>query len=71
MTTADSAWPRYPLAELNAFVFGLFSATGMDKDKAEAVAASLIAAESMGHSTHGLALASWYLEAARSGVMAT
>ena len=71
MTTADQAWPRYPLADLTRFVVGLFSATGMDMDKAEAVAASLIAADSMGHSTHGLALATWYLEAARSGVMAT
>jgi L-lactate dehydrogenase len=71
MTTVGSAWPRYQLAELTRFVVGLFSATGMDPDKAEAVAASLIAADSMGHSTHGLALASWYLDAARSGVMAT
>ena len=71
MTTAAPAWPRYPLAELTHFVVGLFSATGMDPDKAAAVAASLIAADSMGHSTHGLALATWYLEAARSGVMAT
>ena len=71
MTTVAPSWLRYPLAELHAFVVGLFRATGMDSGKAEAVAASLIAADCMGHSTHGLALATWYLEAARSGVMAT
>ncbi len=61
--------PRYALPELTRFVAALFCATGMDADKAEAIADSLIMADGMGHSTHGLALAAWYLEAAKSGVM--
>lgn len=60
---------RYPLPELSRVVQALFNATGMDEDKASAVTHSLLTADSMGHSTHGLALAPWYLEAARSGVM--
>jgi LDH2 family malate/lactate/ureidoglycolate dehydrogenase len=68
--THSSGVQRYALPELERFVVGLFSATGMDADKAKAVANSLIAADSMGHSTHGLALATWYLEAVASGVMA-
>jgi L-lactate dehydrogenase len=62
--------PRYALPELTRFVTALFSSTGMDADKAEAIADALITADSMGHSTHGLALATWYLEAVKSGVMA-
>jgi len=62
--------PRYALPELTRFVVSLFSATGMDAGKAEAIADSLITADSIGHSTHGLALATpLYLEAAKSGVM--
>ena len=61
--------PRYALSELTPFVTALFRATGMDSDKAEAIASSLITADRMGHSTHGLALASWYLDAVKSNVM--
>ena len=68
--TLSSGAQRYALPELKRFVAALFQATGMDAPKAEAVADSLIAADSMGHSTHGLALAPWYLEAVASGVMA-
>jgi len=60
---------RYPLEALRRTVETLFTATGMDADKARCVTESLLAADSMGHSTHGLALAPWYLEAARTGVM--
>ncbi len=62
--------PRYALTELTHFVTALFRTTGMDDNKAEAIADALITADSMGHSTHGLALAAWYLEAVKSGVMA-
>lgn len=62
---------RYPLPELTQVIEALFTATGMEPDKARAIAHSLLSADSMGHSTHGLALAPWYLEAARAGVMTT
>ena len=61
--------PRYALLGLTSFIGALFRSTGMDTDKAEAIADSLITADSMGHSTHGLALVTWYLEAVKSGVM--
>jgi LDH2 family malate/lactate/ureidoglycolate dehydrogenase len=61
--------PRYALPELTRFISALFRSTGMDTDKAEAIADSLITADRMGHSTHGLALVTWYLEAVKTGVM--
>ena len=70
MTSNTDIFPRYALPELTRFINALFSATGMDGNKAEAIADSLITADSMGHSTHGLALAAGYLEAVKSGVMA-
>lgn len=60
---------RYPLHELHASVQALFCAIGMETDKARCVTTALLTADGMGHSTHGLALAPWYLEAARTGVM--
>ena len=64
-----AAHQRFPLAELHATVQALFCTTGMDADKARCVTTALLTADGMGHSTHGLALAPWYLEAARTGVM--
>ena len=61
--------PRYALPELTRFVVSLFSATGMDAGKAEAIADSLITSDSIGHSTNGLALAApgiWKLRKAAS-----
>ena len=70
MNQTPAATLRYPLDEVTSLIEALFKATGMDGDKAAAIAHSLVSADSMGHSTHGLALAPWYLEAARSGAMA-
>ncbi len=70
MKSALDILPRYALPELTRFVTALFSATGMDDSKAVAIADSLVTADCMGHSTHGLALATWYLEAVQSGAMA-
>jgi L-lactate dehydrogenase len=47
----------------------LFVARGMDASKAVCVTDALLIADGMGHTTHGLALAPWYLEALRSGAM--
>jgi len=69
MSQTASSTPRYPLVELIRLIEALFSATGMEPDKAIAIAHSLLSADSMGHSTHGLALVPMYLDAARSGVM--
>jgi len=70
MTSSPSTSPqRFSLAELARVTQALFVAVGMDLEKAQCVTNALLSADSMGHSTHGLALAPWYLEAARSGVM--
>lgn len=60
---------RFAIAPLAGFVEGLFSAAGLDYDKAAMVAEILIEADMMGHSTHGLALAPAYLDAATTGSM--
>ncbi|WP_411033074.1 Ldh family oxidoreductase [Shinella sp. BYT-45] len=61
--------PRYDADELLAFARSLFSAAGLEADKAAAVATYLLEADLMGHSTHGLALAGWYLQSIADGVM--
>lgn len=64
-----SAAPRYRHTDLLAFAGALFAHAGLDREKAEAVAIYLVEADLMGHSTHGLALAGWYLESIAGGVM--
>lgn len=61
--------PRYPQPALRQLMQALFEGVGLDGDKAACVADALITADGMGHRTHGLALAPWYLESARSGAM--
>jgi len=65
---ADRA-PRYRAAELTRFAERLFRAAGCEPDKAGAMAAHLVEADLMGHSTHGLAQAGDYLEELESGAM--
>ncbi|MDH2328445.1 Ldh family oxidoreductase [Cereibacter sp. SYSU M97828] len=48
---------------------GLFTRAGLAPEKAAAVAYYLVEADLMGHTTHGLALAPWYLQSIRDGVM--
>lgn len=60
---------RYSSEDLLAFAQALFSAAGLEDDKAKAVATYLVEADLMGHSTHGLALAGWYLQGIADGVM--
>ncbi|PWK66419.1 Ldh family oxidoreductase [Aminobacter sp. AP02] len=59
----------YDVAALTDFAFALFKAAGLEPDKARTVAEILVEADMMGHTTHGLALAPWYLESIRNGVM--
>lgn len=61
--------PRYSSDALLTFARSLFSTAGLEDDKAAAVATYLVEADLMGHSTHGLALAGWYLQSIADGVM--
>ena len=61
--------PRYAAAELTRFARALFGAGGLEEDKAEAVAHYLVLADMMGHTTHGLALAGWYMGSLEGGGM--
>ncbi|MEB2844118.1 Ldh family oxidoreductase [Rhizobiales bacterium RZME27] len=61
--------PRYAAADLLALARALFTNAGLEADKAEAVATYLVEADLMGHSTHGLALAGWYLQGIADGVV--
>ncbi|MBI2719090.1 MAG: Ldh family oxidoreductase [Rhizobiales bacterium] len=60
---------RYHSADLHNFTEELFTAAGCDDDKAAVMAERLLAADLMGHTTHGLALAAAYLEEIESREM--
>jgi LDH2 family malate/lactate/ureidoglycolate dehydrogenase len=60
---------RYKQTDLNAYATALLGATGLDADKAGAVADILVQGDLMGHSTHGLALLPGYLAELESGAM--
>lgn len=67
--TAQDSGTRFATGALTNFVVALFRAAGLDEDKARVVAEILIEADLMGHSTHGLALAPFYLDAAITGAL--
>lgn len=56
--------------ELRRFLTNLFLKRGLEEAKANAVANSLVAADTMGRASHGAALAPWYLDAVRDLKMA-
>ncbi|ATU95484.1 Ldh family oxidoreductase [Phyllobacterium zundukense] len=58
---------RYYVDTVRAAVERLFRSTGMDGEKARDVTECLLTADMMGHSTHGLVIAPWYLDEIRSG----
>lgn len=60
---------RHDAAELERVVTAMFRAAGLDTEKAEAVAGTLVEADRMGHDTHGLALVPRYLEDMLAGGM--
>lgn len=60
---------RYDREALLDYAQQLFSAAGMDEEKARSVAWVLVEADLIGHATHGLALVPTYLEALRKGTM--
>ncbi|WP_136684907.1 Ldh family oxidoreductase [Falsirhodobacter xinxiangensis] len=54
---------------LRDLALDLFNRAGLAPEKAASVARFLVEADLMGHTTHGLALAPWYLQSIRDGVM--
>jgi LDH2 family malate/lactate/ureidoglycolate dehydrogenase len=66
---SDTADFRYAPDTLRRFAKELFTRAGLEDDKAQAVAYYLVEADLMGHTTHGLALAAWYLQSVADGVM--
>lgn len=59
----------YRPADLIAFTAALFAAAGCDGDKPQTIAALLVEADLLGHTTHGLQLAAPYLGELESGGM--
>ncbi|HXQ15951.1 MAG TPA: Ldh family oxidoreductase [Caulobacteraceae bacterium] len=62
---------RHDLQDLRRFATELLTAAGLDDDKAATVARLLIAADAMGHTTHGLAQLADYLVEIETGAMET
>jgi len=61
--------PLYSAAALTAFATALLRKAGLDAGKAETVAAILVEADLMGHTTHGLQLLPGYLQSLAAGAM--
>ena len=55
MANADEG-VRYRAADLIGYAAALFAAAGCDGDKPAAIAAGLVEADLLGHTTHGLQL---------------
>ena len=68
MTDAD-AGKRYRVVELIEYANRLFAAAGCDGDKPATIAAGLVEADLLGHTTHGLQLAAGYLRELSTGSM--
>jgi|SRR5262245_500512 len=60
---------RYRAADLVEYATRLFAAAGCDGDKPATIAAGLVEADLLGHTTHGLHLAAAYLRELESGAM--
>ena len=60
---------RYPAPALVEFAAALFAAAGCDGDKPDVIARGLVEADLLGHTTHGLQLASVYLAELEAGAM--
>src|SRR5688572_13985960 len=60
---------RYRAAELCDYVAKQFAAAGCDGDKPRVIAAGLVEADLLGHTTHGLQLAPAYLNDLAAGGM--
>lgn len=60
----------YDISALTAFAAALLTKAGLDGDKPAVIAERLVAADAMGHTTHGLAQLADYLEEVEAGRMA-
>jgi L-lactate dehydrogenase len=63
--------PTIAPQELEQFLQNLFSKAGLEKSKTDAVSKSLVDAQMIERSSHGVALAPWYLDAAQNSQMTT
>ncbi|MCW0001829.1 Ldh family oxidoreductase [Pararhizobium sp. YC-54] len=66
---ASDAAMRFDVAAVRKVVERLFLSTGMAAEMARDVTECLLTADMMGHATHGLAIAPWYIEEIRNGGM--
>ncbi|MFB9951962.1 Ldh family oxidoreductase [Rhizobium puerariae] len=60
---------RYDVEAVRALILKVYLAAGMRQDMATEVTDCLLTADMMGHSTHGLVIAPWYLDEIRAGGM--
>jgi LDH2 family malate/lactate/ureidoglycolate dehydrogenase len=60
---------RHPASALIAYATGLLTRAGLDAEKSAVVAATLVEADLLGHTTHGLALLAPYLAELEKGTM--
>lgn len=60
---------RYDVGALTDFATALFSRAGLAPERASCIAQLLVEADLLGHTTHGLALASGYLKELANGTM--
>jgi LDH2 family malate/lactate/ureidoglycolate dehydrogenase len=70
MNTVSTEIARYEAAELAPFAAALFVAAGLSTERAAIVAELLLEGDLMGHSTHGLQLASRHLQGVKNGAIA-
>ncbi|MBZ0297032.1 MAG: Ldh family oxidoreductase [Anaerolineae bacterium] len=70
MIGSESTLQRYAAAALTSFATQLLEAAGLEPERARVVAETLVEADLMGHSTHGLQLLAPYLASLESGTMA-
>jgi L-lactate dehydrogenase len=62
---------RYQVESLKQLAGALFTAAGMDDDKARCVARLLVAGDMIGQRTHGMALCPQYIDQIEKGLMTT
>ena len=60
---------RFDVAAVRAVIERLFLSTGMSAEMSSDVTDCLLGADMIGHSTHGLAIAPWYMDEIRNGEM--
>ncbi|MCI3206410.1 MULTISPECIES: Ldh family oxidoreductase [Pandoraea] len=68
-TRGQSDLPLYDAAALTEHATRLLCATGMEPEKSDAVASTLVEGDLLGHDTHGLAQLAGYLRELQSGSM--